>query len=69
MKAAEIRENYKTVADLEAFEAELRHKLWKAKFDNHTNQLDETSEINTIRRDIARVLTILTEMRAAASEQ
>lgn len=69
MKAAEIRENYKTVADLEAFESELRHKLWKAKFDNHTNQLDETSEINTIRRDIARVLTILTEMRAAASEQ
>ena len=63
MKAQDIRENYPNIDELEAFEKELSRKLWKARFDNHTNQLDETSEIKKVRRDLARVKTLLTEKR------
>ena len=37
MKPSEIRE--KTQDELEGLESELRRQLWKARFDNHTNQL------------------------------
>ena len=59
MKPSEIRE--KSQEELVALEDELRRKLWKARFDNHTNQLDNTAEIPGLRRDLARVKTILTE--------
>jgi ribosomal protein L29 len=49
-------------------EADLARELWQARFDNHTNQLDDTSSIKKLRRRIAKVKTILTE-RASASEQ
>lgn len=62
MKAEDIREN-NTTEELVTLERDLRRKLWKARFDNHTNQLDDTSEIQKIRKDIARVMTILTERR------
>ena len=62
MKAEDIREN-NTTEELLTLERDLRRKLWKARFDNHTNQLDDTSDIKKIRRDIARVMTILTERR------
>ncbi|MCA9613718.1 MAG: 50S ribosomal protein L29 [Sandaracinus sp.] len=69
MKANDIRE--RTTEELRELEKELSKKLWKARFDNHTNQLDDTSEIPKIRRDIARVKTILVErakQTASASE-
>ncbi len=62
MKAEDIREN-NTTEELVKLETDLRRKLWKARFDNHTNQLDDTSDIKKIRKDIARVMTILTERR------
>lgn len=62
MKAEDIREN-NTTEELVILERDLRRKLWKARFDNHTNQLDDTSEIQKIRKDIARVMTILTQRR------
>ncbi len=67
MKATDIREN-NTTEELVQLEADLRRKLWKARFDNHTNQLDDTSAVKRIRRDIARVMTILTQ-RHDESEQ
>lgn len=69
MKPNDIRE--RTTEELRELEKELSKKLWKARFDNHTNQLDDTSEIPKIRRDIARVKTILVERAkqpASASE-
>ncbi len=60
MKATDIREN-NTTEELHTLEADLRRKLWRARFDNHTNQLDDTAEIKKVRRDIARVMTILTQ--------
>jgi large subunit ribosomal protein L29 len=47
----------------------LRRQLWKARFDNHTNQLDDTSTIKKLRQDLARVKTILTERRADAANK
>lgn len=69
MKASELREQ--TVDELKEQERDLTRELWKAKMDNHTNQLDDTASIRRLRRDIARVKTLLTERArqgAAASD-
>lgn len=63
MKIAEVRE--KTNEELASLEDELRRQLWKARFDNHANQLDNTATIPALRRDIAKVKTILTERAKA----
>ncbi len=59
MKAEDIRE--RSTEELVTLQDDLRRQLWKARFDNHTSQLDDTSSINKLRRDVARVRTILTE--------
>ena len=66
MKTSEIREQ--TDEELRNTQTDLARELWQARFDNHTNQLDDTSTIPKLRRRIATVKTILTE-RAAAAEQ
>jgi large subunit ribosomal protein L29 len=66
VKPADIRE--RTDAELRELEAELKEKLWKSRFQNYTNQLDSTASIKNIRRDIARVKTILTQRERAAQE-
>ena len=67
MKPEDIRGN--SIEELSVLEGDLRRQLWKARFDNHTNQLDDTSSIQKIRRDLARVKTILTERRYAAANK
>lgn len=62
MKAADIRES--STEELSTMEGDLRRQLWKAQFDNHSSQLDNTSSIQKLRRDLARVKTILTERHA-----
>lgn len=62
MKATEVRE--KNQDELVALEGDLRKQIWKARFDNQANQLDDTSSIKKLRRDLARVLTTLTQLRA-----
>ena len=62
MKPADIRES--TTDELSIMEGDVRRQLWKAQFDNHTSQLDDTSSIQKLRRDLARVKTILTQRRA-----
>ena len=39
----------------------MSRKLWRTRFENETNRLDDTSQIQKLRRDIARVKTVLTE--------
>ena len=63
MKANEYRE--RDTDDLKATLATLTRDLWKSRFDNHTNQLDDTSKVQKLKRDIARVKTILTERAQA----
>jgi large subunit ribosomal protein L29 len=67
MKSEDVRAN--TVEELAVLEGDLRRQLWKARFDNHTNQLDDTSSIPKLRRDLARVKTILTERRVEAANK
>lgn len=59
MKNSEIRE--RSEGDLGQLESELSRDLWKARFSNYTNQLDDTAKIRRLKRDIARVRTIHTQ--------
>ena len=62
MKAAEIRE--KTSDELKTLDGELRKELFKARIQNHTNQLDSTAKLQKLKRDIARIATVLTQREA-----
>jgi large subunit ribosomal protein L29 len=66
VKASELREQ--TVAELEHQESELQRELWKTRMNNYTNQLDDTAKIRRLRRDIARVKTILGERRRTENQ-
>ena len=59
MKAKELRE--RTAGELQQMERDLERDLWKARFANFTNQLDDTAKVRRLRREIARVKTILTQ--------
>jgi large subunit ribosomal protein L29 len=59
MKAKDMRE--RSVPDLQVMERELSRELWKTRFTNFTNQLDDTAKLRRLRREIARIKTILTE--------
>lgn len=59
MKASELRE--KTTEELKELEKSLVRDLWKARYLNHSHQLDDTDKIRRLRRDIARVKTVLRE--------
>jgi large subunit ribosomal protein L29 len=66
VKVEELREQ--TDEELRERERDLTRELWQSRMDNYTNQLDDTAKIRRLRRDIARVKTLLTE-RAMASEE
>jgi large subunit ribosomal protein L29 len=59
MKAQEVRE--RSVEELGTLQSELRRELFKARIQNHTNQLDSTAKLRGLRRDLARVATVLRE--------
>ena len=63
MKAKELRE--KPLSELRNMETDLERELWKARFANYSNQLDDTAKIRRLRRDIARVKGVLTEKNGA----
>jgi len=66
MNAAEIRE--RTTDDLENLEKELSRDLFKVRIQNHTNQLNSTAQIGKLRRDIARVKTVLRERQLQSKD-
>ena len=66
MKPSELRE--KSHDELVELEASMTRDLWKARFSNHSNQLDDTDKIRRLRRDIARVKTVMTARTAKAGE-
>ncbi len=59
MKATELREQ--TVEDLHDKERELSQQLFALRLQKVTGQLDNPSRIGQVRRDLARVLTVLRE--------
>jgi large subunit ribosomal protein L29 len=57
VKAAEISE--KNSEELATLQKDLRVELFKARIQNHTNQLDSTAKLGKLRKDIARINTVL----------
>ena len=62
MKAADIREQ--TVEELQTRETELAEQLFALRLQKVTGQLENPAKIRQVRRDLARVLTVLREKRA-----
>ena len=56
MKAREIRKM--SAAELDAKLLELKDELFKLRFQQAINQLDNPMRINAVKKDIARVLTV-----------
>jgi len=65
MKADELR---KLAPDELAEKArETRHELFNVRVKHATGQLENTARLNTLRRDIARMETVLREKREATT--
>jgi len=65
-KASELRELNDTELDHRL--SEIREELFNLRFQNATGQLDNTTQLNHLRKDIARVETLLREREIAAAE-
>lgn len=63
MKANEMRK--KSVEDLNKELAALKEELFKLRFQHAVNQLENPLQLRTVRREIARVKTILCERSLA----
>ena len=68
MKTSKNLEELKTqsVADLNAQLVDAKKELFNLRFQNATNQLDNTSRIKEVRKNIARIQTIITEKAKVA---
>ena len=62
MKVKEIREM--TSEQLDEKLKELKNELFRLRFQNAINQLDNPHKITDVKRDIARVMTVLHEKNA-----
>lgn len=65
MNAQELRD--KTPDQLRDQLAELKKEAFNLRFQQATSQLENTSRMRTVRRDVARVKTILNEKAATAA--
>jgi large subunit ribosomal protein L29 len=64
--AAELREADES--ELETRLAEAKQELFNLRFQIVTGQLDNSARIKTVRRDVARILTVLREKEIEAAE-
>ena len=63
MKTSAYLEELKslTVADLQSQLVDAKKELFNLRFQNATNQLDNTARIKEVRKNIARIQTVITE--------
>ncbi|MBE6885335.1 MAG: 50S ribosomal protein L29 [Ruminococcaceae bacterium] len=66
MKVAALRD--KTAVELNAMLDDLKKELFNLRFQHAINQLDNPMRINAVKKDIARVKTILTEKERVSAE-
>ncbi|MBQ6133979.1 MAG: 50S ribosomal protein L29 [Lachnospiraceae bacterium] len=68
MKTKDFKEDLKgkSVADLEESLTEAKKELFNLRFQNATNQLDNTARIREVRKNIARIKTMMTVSQKAA---
>ncbi len=64
MKASELKD--KSIDELVELEKTTARDLWQSRFSNYSSQLDDTDKIRRLRRDVARIKTVLAEKRSAA---
>jgi len=55
----------KSVQELNEDLVAAKKELFNLRFQNATNQLDNTSRINEVRKQIARIQTVISESKAA----
>jgi large subunit ribosomal protein L29 len=67
MNAQELRD--KTPDQLRDELANLKKEAFNLRFQQATNQLENTARMRNVRRDVARVKTILNEMAASAASE
>jgi len=65
MMASELRELPES--ELQEKLSEHKEELFNLRFQNVTGQLDNPGRIGQVKRDIARVMTVLSERRLAAT--
>ena len=67
MKTSKYLEELKgqSVTDLNAQLVEAKKELFNLRFQNATNQLDNTARIKEVRKNIARIQTLITEKAKA----
>ncbi|CRZ35249.1 LSU ribosomal protein L29P [Herbinix hemicellulosilytica] len=68
MKANKYLESLraKSLEDLNEELVAAKKELFNLRFQNATNQLENTSRIREVRRNIARIQTVITEMKRAS---
>lgn len=68
MKTSAYLEELKslTVADLQSQLVDEKKELFNLRFQNATNQLDNTARIKEVRKNIARIQTVITEKASVA---
>jgi len=66
VKAGKIREL--SAAEMDKRSAEIREELFKLRFQHATGQLENPVRMRTLRRELARVLTVKHEQAAAAAK-
>jgi large subunit ribosomal protein L29 len=67
MKASKMRDMSRE--DLLQEEAELRAQIFKIRFQAATGQMESAPRLRGVRRDIARIQTVLREMERAQQEK
>ena len=65
--AAELRDL--TADDLSAKLAEAKEELFNLRFQNATGQLDNTARLRVVRKDIARIYTVIRERELGIIEE
>ena len=68
MKTSAYLEELKslTVADLQSQLVDAKKELFNLRFQNATNQLDNTARIKEVRKNISRIQTVITEKASVA---
>ena len=67
MKAREYREM--DPDELKTKASELRDQLFKLRFQHSLGQLESAGKLKTVKRDIARIETVLKELQAEKSQR
>ncbi len=67
MKASQLRDL--SLEELAEKETELKEELFNLRFQNTTNQLENTARLPLTRKEIARVRTVIREIIVAGARQ